>query len=223
MSAVAPCQRVHAPSPGHSEVHRDVVVVYLPNGNARRYCPDYGKFWTLKFATDLKVDYFTPEDAERRGLVVWALSGRSIRCPPAAAASSISRTRMVAIAEAEAAAVKARADGEAYANLKVATAQAEALTIQNAALSQLELRRIEVERTKAENWNGQLPQNVYAGRRFRSSKSTDPRPSQQRGGHPADSSRAPLISPEPSDPSSLHRAPARSAHRSAASHGAWPD
>lgn len=73
----------------------------------------------------------------------------------------------VAIAEAEADAVKARADGEAYANLKVATAQAEALKIQNAALSQnkdvLELRRIEVERTKAERWNGQLPQNVYAG------------------------------------------------------------
>jgi regulator of protease activity HflC (stomatin/prohibitin superfamily) len=73
----------------------------------------------------------------------------------------------VAIAEAEASAVKARADGEAYANLKVATAQAEALKIQNAALSQnkdvLELRRIEVERTKAEKWNGQLPQNVYAG------------------------------------------------------------
>lgn len=73
----------------------------------------------------------------------------------------------VAIAEAEAAAVKARADGEAYANLKVATAQAEALKIQNAALAQnkdvLELRRIEVERTKAEKWNGQLPQNIYAG------------------------------------------------------------
>jgi prohibitin 2 len=73
----------------------------------------------------------------------------------------------VAIAQAEADAVKARADGEAYANLKVATAQAEALKIQNAALAQnkdvLELRRIEVERTKAERWNGQLPQNVYAG------------------------------------------------------------
>ena len=72
----------------------------------------------------------------------------------------------VAIAEAEASAVKARADGEAYANLKVATAQAEALKIQNAALAQnkdvLELRRIEVEHVKAERWNGQLPQNVYA-------------------------------------------------------------
>ena len=27
----------------------------------------------------------------------------------------------------------------------------------------LELRRIEGERVKAERWNGQLPQNVYAG------------------------------------------------------------
>ena len=73
----------------------------------------------------------------------------------------------VAVAEAEASAVRARADGDAYASLKVATAQAEALKIQNAALAQnkdvLELRRIEVERVKAERWNGQLPQNVYAG------------------------------------------------------------
>ncbi|RYY03908.1 MAG: band 7 protein [Gammaproteobacteria bacterium] len=73
----------------------------------------------------------------------------------------------VAIAEAEASATRAQADGEAYANLKIATAQAEALKIQNAALSQskevLELRRIEVEKVKAERWNGQLPQNVYAG------------------------------------------------------------
>jgi prohibitin 2 len=73
----------------------------------------------------------------------------------------------VAIAEAEASAARARADGEAYANLKVATAQAEALKVQNAALAQnkdvLELRRIEVERTKAERWNGQLPSAIYAG------------------------------------------------------------
>ena len=73
----------------------------------------------------------------------------------------------VAVAEAEASAVRARADGDVYASLKVATAQAEALKIQNAALAQnkdvLELRRIEVERVKAERWNGQLPQNVYAG------------------------------------------------------------
>ena len=73
----------------------------------------------------------------------------------------------VAIAEAEASATRAKADGDAYANLKVATAQAEALRIQNAALAQnkhvLELRRIEVEKIKAERWNGSLPQNVYAG------------------------------------------------------------
>jgi regulator of protease activity HflC (stomatin/prohibitin superfamily) len=73
----------------------------------------------------------------------------------------------VAIAEAEATALKAQADGEAYAALKAATAQAEALKIQNAALAQsrevLELRRIEVEKIKAEKWNGALPQNVYAG------------------------------------------------------------
>lgn len=71
----------------------------------------------------------------------------------------------VAIAEAEANAAKAKADGEAYANLKVATAQADALKIQNAALSQnkdvLELRRIEVEKIKAEKWDGALPTNMY--------------------------------------------------------------
>jgi prohibitin 2 len=73
----------------------------------------------------------------------------------------------VAIAEAEASALRARADGEAYANVKAATAQAEALRVQNAALSQskevLELRRIEVEKIKAERWDGALPQAIYAG------------------------------------------------------------
>ena len=73
----------------------------------------------------------------------------------------------MAIAEAEASAARAKADGEAYANLKIATAQADALKIQNAALAQnkdvLELRRIEVEKIKAERWDGALPQNVYAG------------------------------------------------------------
>jgi len=42
-----------------------------------------------------------------------------------------------------------------------------ALRMQNEAPAKnkegLELRRIEVERTKAETWNGQLPVNVYAG------------------------------------------------------------
>jgi prohibitin 2 len=73
----------------------------------------------------------------------------------------------VAIAEAEASAVKATADGQAYATLKNAEAQAEALKIQSAALVQsnnvLELRRIQVEQTKAERWNGQLPSSIYAG------------------------------------------------------------
>jgi regulator of protease activity HflC (stomatin/prohibitin superfamily) len=73
----------------------------------------------------------------------------------------------VAVAEAEASAVRATADGEAYATVKNAEAQASALRAQNAALSQskevLELRRIQVEQTKAEKWNGQLPASVYAG------------------------------------------------------------
>lgn len=72
----------------------------------------------------------------------------------------------VVTAEAEAKAVQAKADGEAYANLKLATAQADALKVQNAALSQakdvLELRRIEVEKIKAEKWNGALPTAIYA-------------------------------------------------------------
>lgn len=73
----------------------------------------------------------------------------------------------VAVAEAEASAVKATADGNAYAVLKDATAQAESLRIQNQALSQskdvLELRRIQVEQSKADRWNGMLPQSIYAG------------------------------------------------------------
>jgi regulator of protease activity HflC (stomatin/prohibitin superfamily) len=73
----------------------------------------------------------------------------------------------VVTAEAEANALKAQADGEAYATVKAATAQAEALRVQNDALAKnkdvLELRRIEVERTKAEKWDGRLPQSIYAG------------------------------------------------------------
>lgn len=73
----------------------------------------------------------------------------------------------VAIAEAEATALKAKADGEAYATLKRATAEADALKVQNAALAQnrdvLELRRIEVELVKAKGWNGALPTAIYAG------------------------------------------------------------
>jgi len=73
----------------------------------------------------------------------------------------------VAIAEAEASALRATADGEAYATMKAAEAQAGALRVQGSALAQnkdiLELRRIEVERVKAEKWNGALPTSIYAG------------------------------------------------------------
>jgi prohibitin 2 len=59
----------------------------------------------------------------------------------------------VAIAEAEANAVKAKADGDAYATVKNATANAEALRVQASAITSspqiLELKRIEVEMTKA--------------------------------------------------------------------------
>jgi prohibitin 2 len=59
------------------------------------------------------------------------------------------------------------AEAEAYANLTIAKAQAEALRVQNAALAQnkdvLELRRIEVEKVKAEKWDGALPSSIYAG------------------------------------------------------------
>ena len=71
----------------------------------------------------------------------------------------------IAIAEAEANALKAKADGEAYANLTIAKAQADSLKAQNDALAKnkdvLELRRIEVEKIKAEKWNGALPLNMY--------------------------------------------------------------
>lgn len=73
----------------------------------------------------------------------------------------------VAIAEAEANAVRATADGEAYATLKNAQAEAEALRVKNAAIAQssqvLELQRIQVEQTKAEKWDGKLPEAIYAG------------------------------------------------------------
>ena len=71
----------------------------------------------------------------------------------------------VAVAEAEASALKATADGKAYAALKIATAEADSLRVQAQALAQskdvLELRRIEVEQTKANRWNGALPTSIY--------------------------------------------------------------
>lgn len=83
----------------------------------------------------------------------------------------------VFIAEATAKAVQAKADGDAYSvkvtadaaaysTLADAKAQAESLRIQNEALRQnkdvLELRRIQVEQTKADNWDGTLPTAIYA-------------------------------------------------------------
>ncbi len=71
----------------------------------------------------------------------------------------------VAVATAAADAAKATADGEAYSMLKVATAQAESLKVQNAALAQnkdvLELRRIEVEMVRAKAWKGEVPTTMY--------------------------------------------------------------
>jgi regulator of protease activity HflC (stomatin/prohibitin superfamily) len=71
----------------------------------------------------------------------------------------------VAVAEAEASALKATADGKAYSALKIATAEADSLKVQAQALAQsrdvLELRRIEVEQTKANRWDGALPTAIY--------------------------------------------------------------
>ncbi len=65
--------REHAPDPGCPLVHRDVVVRYLPTGKGRRYCPDYGESWIVKFSDDLDLFYFTPQDRTMpRGLVVWS-------------------------------------------------------------------------------------------------------------------------------------------------------
>jgi hypothetical protein len=60
----------HVPHAGGPRVHRDVVVRYLPTAKGRRYCPDYGKSWIVKFLDDLEVHYFTPEESfEPRGIV----------------------------------------------------------------------------------------------------------------------------------------------------------
>src|SRR5512139_2284671 len=54
--------REHTPDPESTRIHRDVVVRYLPTGKARRYCPDYGESWVVKFGNDLWAHYFTPQD-----------------------------------------------------------------------------------------------------------------------------------------------------------------
>jgi len=71
----------------------------------------------------------------------------------------------VAIAEAEASAAKATADGAAYVVTKAAEAEAQSIRVKAQALAQnkdlLELRRIEVEATRAERWDGKLPTTMY--------------------------------------------------------------
>jgi prohibitin 2 len=69
-------------------------------------------------------------------------------------------------AQAEADSLRIAADGKAYAVEQAAMASAKALQIQNDALSKnkdvLELRRIEVEMAKAQQWDGKLPTNMYS-------------------------------------------------------------
>jgi prohibitin 2 len=83
----------------------------------------------------------------------------------------------VVVAEAEANAVKATADGKYYATIKAAEssaqetklnadAQAHDIDVRSAALARggsayLELKKILVEQTKADNWKGELPTNMY--------------------------------------------------------------
>jgi prohibitin 2 len=77
----------------------------------------------------------------------------------------IEQQQQVVSAKAQAEATKERTDAEAYSLTKLAEARAEALKKENAALREnkdvLELRRIEVEKLKAEKWNGALPTNMY--------------------------------------------------------------
>ena len=76
----------------------------------------------------------------------------------------------VEIALADARIAREKANGDADAQLTIAKAQAEALKIQATALAQsqsiLELRRIEVERIRAEamlKWDGKLPTQMFSG------------------------------------------------------------
>jgi regulator of protease activity HflC (stomatin/prohibitin superfamily) len=67
--------------------------------------------------------------------------------------------------QATADALRIQAEGDAFQIERMAKAQAAALTIQNDALVKsrevLELRRIEVEMKKAEQWDGKLPTAIY--------------------------------------------------------------
>lgn len=85
----------------------------------------------------------------------------------------------VAIAEAEASAVRAKADGDKYAAIADAQATAESTrlnaeaqatdirvrsqALQASGTQYLELKRVLVDQTRADRWNGQLPSSIYAG------------------------------------------------------------
>ena len=60
-----------------------------------------------------------------------------------------------------------RTAGNYYSGDLCVAANAEALRVQASAITSspqiLELKRIEVEMTKAQNWKGELPSAVYAG------------------------------------------------------------
>jgi prohibitin 2 len=77
----------------------------------------------------------------------------------------IEQQQQVVSAKAQAEATKERTDAEAYALVKLAEGRADALRKENSALREnkdvLDLRRIEVEKVKAERWNGALPTHVY--------------------------------------------------------------
>lgn len=85
----------------------------------------------------------------------------------------------VAIAEAEASAVKATADGTKYATIAAAQADAESvrlnaeaqatdIKVRSSALiaagaQYIELKRVLVDQTRADRWDGKLPTAIYAG------------------------------------------------------------
>lgn len=72
----------------------------------------------------------------------------------------------VVMAQAAAQAQKAKADGDAYMVEKAAAASAQSIEVQGKALLQnpmvLELKRIQVEQTKAERWSGDMPTSYFA-------------------------------------------------------------
>jgi prohibitin 2 len=75
--------------------------------------------------------------------------------------------KQVIIAKATAESARIKADADAYTTMKAAEALAKSLEIQNEALSKnrdvLQLKQIEVDMKRAEQWDGKLPTAIYAG------------------------------------------------------------